>query len=230
MPLSHSNLSSPSTHLSRSPHCFSWQPAAPASLSTLSHYNLSSSGKEKEKKNLRRQWKPLPTIVKEKELLWYRVGFSCRPQLTSPAAPTAFRGSLLLLLECTLSHSNFSSLNSPLPQPPLLFVAACCSCFTVHSLTLQFVVLKKRKRKEKLRRQWKPLPTLIKEKEPLWYRVGLVVVLNSPLLQPPLLSVAACCPAWLSTLSHSNLSSLNSPPLEPLLPNTSVGLARTINM
>jgi len=25
--------------------------------------------------------------------------------------------------------------------------------------------------KEKLRRQWKPLPTLFKEKEPLWYRV-----------------------------------------------------------
>ena len=25
--------------------------------------------------------------------------------------------------------------------------------------------------KKKLRRQWEPLPTLIKEKEPLWYRV-----------------------------------------------------------
>jgi len=29
----------------------------------------------------------------------------------------------------------------------------------------------KKKRKESLRRQWKPLPTLNKEKEPLWYRV-----------------------------------------------------------
>jgi hypothetical protein len=27
------------------------------------------------------------------------------------------------------------------------------------------------KEKEKLRGQWKPLPTLIKEKEPLWYQV-----------------------------------------------------------
>ena len=29
--------------------------------------------KEKEKEKLRRQWKPLPTLIKEKELLWYRV-------------------------------------------------------------------------------------------------------------------------------------------------------------
>jgi len=28
-----------------------------------------------------------------------------------------------------------------------------------------------KRKKKKLRRQWKPLPTLIKEKEPLWYRV-----------------------------------------------------------
>jgi hypothetical protein len=28
-----------------------------------------------------------------------------------------------------------------------------------------------KRKKKKLRRQWKPLPTSIKEKEPLWYRV-----------------------------------------------------------
>jgi hypothetical protein len=31
--------------------------------------------------------------------------------------------------------------------------------------------LEKEKEKEKPRRQWKPLPTLNKEKEPLWCRV-----------------------------------------------------------
>jgi hypothetical protein len=29
---------------------------------------------------------------------------------------------------------------------------------------------KRKEKKEELRRQWKPLPTLVKEKEPLWYR------------------------------------------------------------
>jgi hypothetical protein len=38
--------------------------------------------------------------------------------------------------------------------------------------TMETALAQPRKReKEKLRRQWKPLPTLNKEKEPLWYRV-----------------------------------------------------------
>ena len=44
-------------------------------------------------------------------------------------------------------------------------------CLVVQQFKTPEFPMKKEKKKKKLRRQWKPLPTLIKEKEPLWYRV-----------------------------------------------------------
>jgi len=42
---------------------------------------------------------------------------------------------------------------------------------TYKKIAFEKGLTKKKKNENKLRRQWKPLPTLIKEKEPLWYRV-----------------------------------------------------------
>jgi hypothetical protein len=58
----------------------------------------------------------------------------------------------------------------------------CLTCWHAAEYTVQWLLVgpyslchgwpdKKKKKKNKLRRQWKPLPTLINEKEPLWYRV-----------------------------------------------------------
>jgi hypothetical protein len=62
-------------------------------------------------------------------------------------------------------------------QHPFLIYAgsAYTICVILHFSSTDFearlLAPENKKKKRKLRRQLKPLPTIIKEKEPLWYRV-----------------------------------------------------------